>query len=738
MLITNSGKRSLLSDEQIQSIIEPTAHDPFSILGMHPVDSGGLRVNAFLPDARHAKVVPEDNRMNSEEMCLVDEEGMFETVISRDIDFFQYKIWIENHNGVEREFYDPYQFPPLLSDFDLHLIGEGNDYQIYEKMGCHPREVEGVEGFSFAVWAPNAERVSVVGDFNAWDGRRSMMRNRGPSGVWEIFLPELVQGDNYKYEILTRDGEILEKADPYAFCAEERPKTGSIVYGVPDYSWEDGDWMEERARVNAREQPVNAYEVHLPSWRRTADGELLGYRELAHQLVDYLEDMNFTHVELMPVLEYPLDESWGYQVTGYYAPTRRMGDPEDFMYFVDYLHKNGFGVLLDWVPGHFPMDDHGLGEFDGTHLYEYADPQKGYHPDWETYIFNYGRYEVRNFLVANALYWFEHYHIDGLRVDAVASMLYLDYSREDGEWTPNKYGGRENLEAIEFLQEVNNAVHEEFPGGLMIAEESTDWGGVTRPAPAGGLGFDFKWNMGWMHDTLEYLSKDPVHRKYHQNMISFMLYYAFHEHFMLVLSHDEVVHGKNSLLEKMPGDSWQQFANLRLLYGFQIAHPGKSLLFMGGEFGQRQEWRYNRSLDWHLLENESHNLLQDFVSNLNKFYHENEVLWKFDRNDASFEWIDFHDAENSVISLIRRKPGGSEHLIFVLNFTPVAREDYRVGVPEMCSYREVFNSDWESFWGSGVTNDGPVYPEEMDWNYRPYSIRLRLPPLGMLVLEPER
>ncbi len=728
----------MLNDGQIRAIIQATAHDPFSILGMHPADEGGLRVDAFLPDARRAMVVPEDDEIKPAEMELVHDEGLFETVFPGHLDFFQYKIWIENHEGVKREFYDPYQFPPLLSDFDLHLIGEGNDYQIYKKMGCHWREIEGVAGFSFAVWAPNAERVSVVGDFNSWDGRRSMMRNRGPSGVWEIFLPELVRGDNYKFEIRTRTGEILGKADPYAFCAENRPKTSSIVYGVPEYDWNDDYWMEKRAETDHRRRPVNAYEVHLPSWRRTADGEMLGYRELAHQLVDYLENMNFTHVELMPVLEHPLDASWGYQVTGYYAPTRRLGDPEDFMYFVDYLHENGFGVLLDWVPGHFPMDKHGLGEFDGTHLYEYADPRKGYHPDWETYIFNYSRFEVRNFLVANALFWFEHYHIDGLRVDAVASMLYLDYSREEGEWVPNKYGGRENLEAINFIREVNSVVHEEYPGGLMIAEESTDWGGVTRPVPAGGLGFDFKWNMGWMHDTLEYLSKDPIHRKYHQNMITFMLYYAFHEQFMLVLSHDEVVHGKNSLINKMPGDGWQQFANLRLLYGFQIAHPGKSLLFMGGEFGQRQEWRFNQSLDWHLLGHEAHDSLQDYVARLNGFYHNNEVLWKYDGSGESFEWIDFHDAENSVISFIRRKPGSDEHLVFVFNFTPVVRQNYRVGLPEDCPYREIFNSDWPQFWGSGVSNGEKVWSEQKNWNNRPFSTCLTLPPLGMLVLKPER
>ncbi len=735
-MIIISKQKTQLTDAQLYSILEARTHDPFSILGMHPVEGGGLRVTAFLPDAKKAEVMPEKEDIKPRIMDRVHSDGMFEVVFPDYLGFFNYQLKIENHDGQQRQFYDPYQFPPVLTDFDLHLIGEGKDYQIHHKLGCHDRCVEGVEGYSFAVWAPNAERVSVVGDFNSWDGRRSMMRVRGESGVWEVFLPQLVKGDNYKYEIRTKSGDLLEKSDPYAFCSELRPKTGSVVYGYPEYEWSDDDWMEKRAEENQHDKPVSCYEVHLPSWRRTEDGEMLSYRELAHQLGDYLEEMNFTHVELMPVLEHPLDESWGYQVTGYYAPTSRMGSPEDFMYFVDYLHQKGFGVILDWVPGHFPVDSHGLAEFDGTHLYEYADPRKGFHPDWQTYIFNYSRHEVRNFLVANALFWMEWYHIDGLRFDAVASMLYLDYSREDGEWVPNKYGGRENLEAIDLLREVNSVTHERFPGCLTIAEESTDWGGVTRPVYSGGLGFDFKWNMGWMHDTLDYFSKDPVHRKYHQNMITFMLYYAFTENFTLVLSHDEVVHTKGSLINKMPGDGWQQFANLRMLYGFQMAHPGKSLLFMGGEFAQRQEWRCKQSLDWHLLNNESHSKLKNYVADLNGFHRDNEFLWQNDFDGRGFEWIDFRDAENSVISFLRRDPETGEHAVFIFNFTPIPRHSYRVGLPEDRVYREIFNSDWPQFWGSGVENNYPINVEQKNWNNRPYSTTITLPPLGMTVLKP--
>ncbi len=708
------------------------------MLGLHPRSDGGFRLNAFLPDARRALVLPENDELKPEEMTRVHSDGLYEAHFSPGSDMFRYRLWLENHQGTEREFYDPYQFDPVLTDFELHLLGEGKNYEVYNTLGCHSRKLAGIHGYTFAVWAPNADRVSVVGDFNSWDGRRSMMRCRGDSGIWELFLPELVEEDNYKYEIRTKEGELLEKADPFAFCSELRPKTSSVVYSLPDYKWEDKKWMEQRRNSDAHEQPVSAYEVHLQSWRRTESGEMIGYREMAHQLVDYLADMNYTHVELMPVLEHPLDESWGYQVTGFYAPTRRLGDPEDFMYFVDYLHQHGFGVLLDWVPGHFPDDAHGLAEFDGTCLYEYPDPRKGYHPDWETCVFNYCRNEVRNFLIGNALFWLDRYHIDGLRVDAVASMLYLDYSRDDGEWLPNKYGGRENLEAISFLRELNEVTHEQFPGALMIAEESTDWGGVTRPVYAGGLGFDFKWNMGWMHDTLDYFSKDPVHRKYHHNSISFMLYYAFQENFMLVLSHDEVVHLKKSLLEKMPGDDWQKFANLRLLYGFQTAHPGKQLLFMGGEFGQRQEWRSNQSLDWHLLEHVSHSTLQDFVARLNEFYRDNELLWKYDFDGRGFEWIDFKDSENSVISFIRRHPETGEHFVFTFNFTPVPRENYRLGVPTAKNYEEILNSDANRYWGSGVRNEGNLAPEEKSWHGHSQSLTPTLPPLGFIVLKPEK
>ncbi len=726
----------VLDEAQLNAVLNANTHDPFSILGLHPHRKNSLRLDAFLPDARRAVAIPDDDSLQPLNLERVHPDGFFETIIENSSELFRYRLWIENHNGDEREFYDPYQFEPVLTDFELHLLGEGKNYEVYKTLGCQPQEIDGVEGYCFAVWAPNAERVSVVGDFNAWDGRRSMMRCRGDSGIWEIFLPELVEGDNYKYEIRTKSGDLLEKSDPFAVRSELRPKTGSVVHELADYNWSDGEWMKKRSQTDHQRSPINAYEVHLQSWRRSADGEMLGYRELAYQLVDYLEDMNYTHVELMPILEHPLDESWGYQVTGFYAPTSRLGDPEDFMYFVDYLHQHGFGVLLDWVPGHFPKDDHGLARFDGTCLYEYPDPRKGHHPDWGTCIFNYSRNEVRNFLVGNALYWLDRYHVDGLRVDAVASMLYLDYSREEGEWVPNKYGGRENLEAISFLQQFNEVVHDRFPGALTIAEESTDWGGVTRPVYAGGLGFDFKWNMGWMHDSLDYLSKDPVHRKYHHNNITFMLYYAFHENFMLVLSHDEVVHMKNSLLNKMPGDGWQQFANLRLLYGFQTAHPGKQLLFMGGEIAQRQEWRHNQSLDWHLLGHESHSKLQDYVAELNSFYLDNEMLWRFDPEGDSFRWIDFTDSENSVVSFLRQLPGSNEHLLFVFNFTPVVRADYRVGVPTNTSYVEVFNSDASDYWGSGLINEGELYPEEQNWHGEQCSLRLTLPPLAWIALKP--
>ncbi len=647
----------------------------------------------------------------------------------------------ETLEGDEWEFDDPYRFPPFLSDFDLHLLSEGTHYDAYEKLGAHLREIEGVRGVTFAVWAPDARRVSVVGDFNNWDGRRHPLRVRGESGIWEIFLPGLGEGEIYKYEIKSRDNSLLGlKADPFAFYSEFRPKTASVVYDVNRYTWHDDAWMAERPRRQALDAPLAIYEVHLGSWMRAPeeDNRILNYRELAERLVDYVLKMGFTHVELLPVMEHPLDESWGYQTTGYFAPTSRYGTPEDFMYFVDYCHQHGVGVILDWAPAHFPGDAHGLAHFDGTFLYDHADPRRGEQQDWGTRVFNYGRTEVRSFLWNSALFWLEKYHVDGLRVDAVASMLYLDYSRKPGEWVPNSYGRNEDLDAINFLKRFNEIVHQEHPGVLTIAEESTAWAGVSRPTYLGGLGFSLKWNMGWMHDTLLYFSQDPIHRKYHHNNLTFSLLYAFTENFVLVLSHDEVVHGKRSLLSKMPGDTWQQFANLRALYAFLYAHPGKKMLFMGGEFGQWIEWNPNQSLDWHLLDYEPHRKLHHLVADLNRLYRVEPALHEVDFEYLGFEWVDFHDTDNSVIVFLRHARARDEHVVVVCNFTPVPRCGYRIGVPEACFYREILNTDAAAYGGSGATNSPGLYAMYQPWHNQPFCLELTLPPLGVVILKPER
>jgi 1,4-alpha-glucan branching enzyme len=593
----------------------------------------------------------------------------------------------------------------------------------------------------FAVWAPNARRVSVVGDFNNWDGRQHPMRVRGGSGVWELFIPGLAEGEIYKYEIKGRDGHYLGlKADPYGFSSEVRPKTASVVCNIDRYKWHDQEWMAQRASRQSLQWPIAIYEVHLGSWRRVPEegNRLLTYREIAEPLADYVRHMGFTHVELLPVMEHPLDESWGYQTTGYFAPTSRFGTPEDFMYFMDYLHQQGIGVILDWVPAHFPSDAHSLAYFDGTHLYEHEDPRLREHPDWGTRIYNYGRTEVRNFLWTSALFWLEKYHADGLRVDAVASMLYLDYSRQPGEWVPNRYGSRENLDAIDFLKRFNELAHHYYPGVLTIAEESTAWTGVSRPTYLGGLGFSLKWNMGWMHDTLLYFSKDPIHRKYHHNDLTFSLLYAFSENFVLVLSHDEVVHGKRALLAKMPGDVWQQFANLRALYGFLYGHPGKKMLFMGGEFGQWNEWNAYQSLDWNLLEYDPHRKLQLLVAHLNRLYCAEPALYEVDFEYTGFEWIDFHDADQSVIAFVRRGRDPKDHLVVVCNFTPVPRHNYHIGVPEACFYREALNTDDTKYGGSGVVNAPGRHAVPQPWHDQPCHVELTLPPLGVLFLKPER
>ncbi len=625
-----------------------------------------------------------------------------------------------------------------LTEYDLYLFNEGSNFRAYEKLGSHVIELDGVRGVHFAVWAPNAESVSVIGSFNDWDPSVHPMSPNGSSGVWSIFVPEAKEGDLYKYHIKSRiEGMVRIKSDPYGFFFELRPKTATVVYDINRYAWNDREWMETRRHTDQLNRPFSIYEVHLGSWMRREDGSYLSYRELAEKLIPYVLEMGFTHIELLPVTEHPLDESWGYQCTGYFAPTSRYGTPEEFMYFIDKCHQAGIGVILDWVPAHFPKDDFSLRFFDGTCLYEHEDPRKGEHRDWGTLIFNYGRNEVRSFLISSACFWLDKYHIDGLRVDAVASMLYLDYSRQDGEWVPNIYGGRENLEAIDFIKRFNEVVHLYWPGAVTVAEESTAWPGVSRPTYLGGLGFTMKWNMGWMHDILEYFTKDPIFRKYHHGNLTFSLLYAFTENFVLPLSHDEVVHGKRSLLDKMPGDLWQKFANLRALLGYMFGHPGKKLLFMGGEFGQWWEWDCNSSLQWHLLNEEGHRKLQQYVKDLNRIYKSEPALYEVDFHHEGFEWIDFSDTEQSIISFMRKARNDDNFLVFVCNFTPVPREGYLIGVPQKCFYREILNSDSAIYGGTNMGNLGGVMASENPVHERPYSISITLPPLSVLIFKPE-
>lgn len=624
----------------------------------------------------------------------------------------------------------------LFSDFDIYLFKEGNHFNAYEKLGSHIIEFDGQKGTYFAVWAPNAEKVYVIGDFNGWKPIHSLAARWDGSGIWEGFIPGVDKGTKYKYYIISKYGYCLEKGDPYAFFWEVPPATASIVWDL-EYKWNDEEWMKNRAKKNALNSPISIYEVHLGSWRRVPEegNRFLTYRELAEWLPKYVKDMGFTHVEFLPVMEHPFYGSWGYQTIGYFAPTSRYGTPQDFMYLIDKLHQNEIGVILDWVPSHFPDDGHGLRFFDGTYLYEHQDPRKGYHPHWHSYIFNYGRNEVRNFLISSAMFWFEKYHIDGLRVDAVASMLYLDYGRKDGEWIPNKYGGRENLEAIEFLRRLNEAVYEKFPDIQTIAEESTSWPMVSRPTYLGGLGFGMKWNMGWMHDTLFYFSKDPIYRKYHHNQLTFSIWYAFSENFVLPLSHDEVVYGKGSLINKMPGDYWQKFANLRLLFGYMYAHPGKKLIFMGGEFGQWDEWYHEKSLDWHLLEYPQHQGIQKWIRDLNNLYKTEPSLHELDFEPTGFEWIDFSDADHSIISFLRKAKNSKDVILVVCNFTPVARFNYRIGIQFKGRFREILNSDSWIYGGSNCCNGTEVETEHIPFHGKPYSLSLTLPPLGILFLK---
>ena len=620
----------------------------------------------------------------------------------------------------------------LLSDNDLYLFNEGSHYRLYEKLGAHTTTLEGAEGTYFAVWAPNAQQVSVLGEFNSWNRSSHQLHPKGQSGIWEGFISGIGHGTLYKYYIVSHNRNYrVEKADPFACFSEIPPKTASIVWDL-DYDWEDGEWMGKRREKNALDAPISIYEVHLGSWRRVPEegNRSLSYREMAHQLAEYVQQMGFTHVEFLPIMEHPFYGSWGYQTTGYFAPTSRYGTPQDLMYLVDYLHQHGIGVVLDWVPSHFPSDEYSLGYFDGTHLYEHDDPRQGIHPDWNSFIFNYGRCEVRSFLFSSALFWLDKYHVDGLRVDAVASMLYLDYGHKGGDWIPNKYGGRENIEAIDFLRRFNQAVYQENTGAQTIAEESTAWPMVSRPTYLGGLGFGLKWDMGWMHDTLDYMSKNPIHRKYHHNNLTFRMIYAFFENFVLPLSHDEVTHGKGSLLGKMPGDDWQKFANLRLLLGYMYAQPGKKLLFMGGEFGQWREWMHDGSLDWHLLQYPPHSGLQRWVSDLNRLYRNQPALYQVDFEQAGFEWIDCNDVEYSVVSLMRKGRSSDDSIVVVCNFTPMTHLNYRIGVPKAGFWRELLNSDAREYGGSGQGNLGGIEAAPIPLHGRPYSLSITLPPLA--------
>lgn len=625
----------------------------------------------------------------------------------------------------------------FITALDRYLFAQGTHERAYEKLGAHLIEIDGVPGTHFAVWAPNAQAVHLIGDFNDWQGQAAPMQ-RGVTGIWTRFEPQVSAGACYKYRIRSKDGLLLDKADPYAFAAEVPPKTASIVADIDRYTWGDAEWMAKRKQRQALDAPLSIYEMHLGSWMRGEDNRELSYTDLVEKLIPYIKDMGYTHIELLPIAEHPFDGSWGYQVTGYYAPTSRYGHPQEFQAFVDACHQTDIGLILDWVPAHYPKDGHGLGYFDGTHLYEHADPRQGEHKDWETYIFNYGRREVQSFLLSNAVFWLEKYHLDGLRVDAVASMLYLDYSREMGEWVPNIHGGRENLEAIYLLKKFNEVVHGLYPDILTFAEESTAWPQVSRPVYLGGLGFDMKWNMGWMHDTLEYMSKDPIHRSYHHNQLTFSLLYAFNENFILPLSHDEVVHLKGAMIDKMPGDLWQKFANLRTYYAFQYGHPGKKLLFMGGEFGQWREWNFATSLDWHILADEAHQGLSNLVRDLNWLYRTESALHEVDFEKEGFDWIDCNDIGQSVVIFMRHNKMNDEHLIFVANFTPIPREAYRIGLPEAGPYQEYFNTDLKKYWGSGITNGHHLHSDTIPWHGLPFSLSLTLPPLSVLILKREK
>ena len=727
----------------IEKIVRAKHHDPFQILGVHfsSEQERIVTIRMFQPHAARVSVI---SGSQSFSMDKVHPDGLFALTIPRnsfsdpDLDPFTYQFEIEFHDGSTQRINDPYRFLPQLDEQDRYLFNVGTNYFLYRHLGSHRAILHNIEGTIFRVWAPNAQRVSIIGNFNGWDGRIHPMRSLGSSGIWELFLPGILEGELYKYEILTQADELLTKSDPFQFYGELRPNTASVIRYIDKYSWHDDEWQQQKQNRPLYSAPVSIYELHAGSWRRDpSDPErFLTFRELAEELIPYVLKMGFTHVELLPIMEHPLDESWGYQVTGPFSVTSRYGTPEDFMYFVDQCHQHAIGVILDWVPAHFPKDSHSLGRFDGTALFEHEDPRLGAHPEWGTLIYNYGRREVSNFLISNALFWLDMYHIDGLRVDAVASMLYLDYSRKEGEWIPNRYGGKENLDAINFIRHANSIIYQYHPNTLMIAEESTSFYGVSKPADHGGLGFGFKWNMGWMNDILAYFSKDPLYRRYHHNSLTFSLMYAFSENFILPLSHDEVVHGKRALIEKMPGDLWQKFANLRLLLLAMWVHPGKKLLFMGGEFGQWSEWYCKQSLDWHLLDSHPlHGQLQEFVAGLNHLYIAHPALFEVDFHWEGFQWLDFEDRNNSIISFARYAKDKKDHLVVVLNFTPQTLTDYTIGLPTNQNYTVLFSSDSPQFGGADQFTKGSIVPVDKPFAQAQWSARITIPPLAGVILQ---
>ncbi|MBP6602137.1 MAG: 1,4-alpha-glucan branching protein GlgB [Verrucomicrobiales bacterium] len=723
-----SSQPSTSSPSQISSILDASHGNPFGFLGLHLNPAGaGMVLRVFRPHTSYAKVTLGNGEVL--EMTRIHRDGFYETIFPDCKEAFDYRLTFQFGDVVTGPLRDPYSFGPVLGEQDVYFLGEGTHRRLWKTMGAHPRQFDGIEGIAFTVWAPNAHRVSVVGDFNGWDGRVHPMRNH--NGVWEIFLPHLVPGDHYKFEIIGAEGHLAVKSDPFAFFSQHGPQTASIIYDLNRYVWNDSNWMQKRAKANPYASAMSIYEVHLGSWkRRYEDGNrFLSYLEFADELIDYVSDMGYTHIELMPVAEFPFDGSWGYQGCGYFAPTSRFGTPDEFRQFVDRCHQRNIGVIVDWVPAHFPKDAHGLARFDGTALYEHADPKQGEHADWGTLIFNFGRNEVRNFLISNAMFWLQEFHIDGLRVDAVASMLYLDYSREAGQWIPNQYGGRENIEAIEFVKQLNQICYEENPGIMTLAEESTAFPGVSRPVDSGGLGFGFKWNMGWMNDSLRYMSHEPIHRKYHHGSATFSMIYAYQENYILVLSHDEVVHGKGSIIQKMPGDRWQQMANARFFLAWMFSHPGKKLLFQGIDFGQTEEWNYSQSLPWHLLEYPEHSGFQRLVRDLNRLYVSEPALHELDHEPGGFEWIDHNDAKHSLFSFIRRS-SRNEIIVVVINATPVPRSGYRLGVPEGGYYEEILNSDSGLYGGSNVGAAGGIAAQEQEAHGRSQSIQIEIPPLA--------